>query len=100
MTMTAPATAPQVFPVLPSPVPKPHEIFYAVSLPGPRSPAKLDTTAWEQENPSLNRAAASSGFVMPEVLLRLRSIDKGNGWWCIMVGLRVSFLQVTPGKKD
>jgi len=74
MTMTAPATAPQMFPVLAIPAPKPHEILYAVSLPGPRSPEKLDTTAGEQENPFLNRAAASSGFFMPEVLVRLRSI--------------------------
>ncbi len=80
MTMTAPATAPQVLHVLPIPAPKPHEIFYAVSLPSPMSPEKLDTTAGERENPSLNRAAASSGFVMPEVLLCLRSIDQGNGW--------------------
>jgi hypothetical protein len=74
--------------------------LYAVSLPGPRSLEKLDTTAGEQENPSLNRAAASSGFFMPEVLVRLRSIDQGSGWCCITVGLRVSFLEITPGKMD
>jgi hypothetical protein len=62
MTMTTPATAPQVFPVLAIPAPKPHEILYAVSLSRPGSPAKLDTTAGEQENPHLNRAAASSAF--------------------------------------
>jgi hypothetical protein len=63
--MTAPATAPKMFPFRAIPAPKPHEILYEVSLSGPRSSEKLDTTAGEQGNPSLNRAAASSAFVMP-----------------------------------
>ena len=58
------------------------------------------TAAGERENPSLNRAAASSGFFMPEVLLRLQLIDQESGWWCITVGLGVSLLEVTPGKMD
>jgi hypothetical protein len=35
----------------------------------------------------------ASGFFIPEILVRLRWIDQGSGWWCITVGLRYRFLR-------
>jgi hypothetical protein len=49
--MKAPVTAPQVFPNLPMPPPKPVATRIAVSRSNPRSAEKTASTAWAQLQP-------------------------------------------------